>query len=113
MNNILPARGGEVVRAVALSRDTGIPTSSILGSIVAERMTDMAGLLLIILMASRRLKSDRFFTDDYRAEIYTREGIDWVESNTMISVLTRHYPELAPAMYGIESAFNPWHEIGG
>jgi len=55
MNNILPARGGEVVRAVALARDTGIPTSSILGSIVAERMTDMTGLVMIILMASRLL----------------------------------------------------------
>ena len=27
---------------------------------------------IFVLMASRRLKSDRFFTDDYRAEMYTR-----------------------------------------
>ena len=29
---------------------------------------------IFILMASRRLESDRFFTRDYRPEVYTREG---------------------------------------
>ncbi|HZB85930.1 MAG TPA: peroxidase family protein [Gaiellaceae bacterium] len=31
---------------------------------------------VFILMASRRLKSDRFFTHDYTPEVYTREGLD-------------------------------------
>lgn len=31
---------------------------------------------VFVLMASRRLKSDRFFTDDYRAEIYTEFGLE-------------------------------------
>ena len=34
---------------------------------------------IFLLMASRRLKSDRFLSKDYRAEVYTKEGIDWVE----------------------------------
>ena len=38
---------------------------------------------IFILMASRRLESDRFFTRDYRPEVYTREGIDWVEGTSM------------------------------
>ena len=38
---------------------------------------------VFILMASRRLKSDRFFTRDYRPEVYTKEGFDWVEGNSM------------------------------
>jgi hypothetical protein len=63
---------------------------------------------VFVLMASRRLKSDRFFSKDYRPEVYTRQGIDWVESNTMSSVLTRHFPALAPALQGLDSAFNPW-----
>ena len=29
---------------------------------------------IFILMASRRLESDRFFTRDYRPEVYTQEG---------------------------------------
>ena len=52
-------------------------------------------------MASRRLKSDRFFTNDYTPEVYTPEGIDWVESNTMVDVLLRHHPELGPALEGV------------
>lgn len=63
---------------------------------------------VFILMASRRLKSDRFLSKDYRPEVYTKHGIDWVENTTMIDVLTRHFPSLAPAMKGIESAFHPW-----
>ncbi len=34
---------------------------------------------IFILMASRRLKSDRFFTNDYTPEVYTAEGLEWVE----------------------------------
>ena len=30
---------------------------------------------VFILMASRRLKSDRFFTRDYRPEVYSRAGL--------------------------------------
>lgn len=41
---------------------------------------------VFILMASRRLKSDRFFTQDYRAEVYTPEGLDWIDRNTMLTV---------------------------
>jgi hypothetical protein len=63
---------------------------------------------VFILMASRRLKSDRFLSKDYREEIYTKQGIRWVERNSMIDVLTRHFPAVAPALKGIESAFHPW-----
>ena len=66
---------------------------------------------IFILMASRRLKSDRFFTNDYTPEVYSPEGIDWVERNTMIDVLLRHHPELAPALEGVENAFAPWRKL--
>ena len=56
---------------------------------------------IFILMASRRLKSDRFFTNDYSPDVYTPEGLAWVESNTMVDVLLRHHPELAPALDGV------------
>jgi len=64
---------------------------------------------IFLLMASRRLKSDRFLSKDYRPEVYTKEGIDWVEENSMITVLKRHFPELAPALKDKESAFHPWN----
>lgn len=66
---------------------------------------------VFVLMASRRLKSDRFFTTHYRPEVYTPLGIDWVEQNSMISVLTRHFPGLAPALAGVPHAFAPWNRV--
>jgi hypothetical protein len=68
---------------------------------------------VFILMASRRLKSDRFFTKDYRAEIYTPFGLDWINRNTMLTVLRRHYPELEPAFFGVLNAFAPWRRLPG
>ena len=37
---------------------------------------------IFILMASRRLKSDRFFTQDYQPEVYTQVGLDWIADNS-------------------------------
>jgi Animal haem peroxidase len=67
---------------------------------------------VFILMASRRLKSDRFFTSDYNAETYTQAGLDWIERTSMSDVLLRHYPALAPALEGVENAFAPWKRVG-
>jgi hypothetical protein len=63
---------------------------------------------IFLLMASRRLKSDRFLSKDYRPEIYTKQGIDWVEENSMVDVISRHFPSVAFAMKGIDNAFKPW-----
>jgi hypothetical protein len=67
---------------------------------------------IFTLMASRRLKSDRFFTVDYRPEIYTAEGLEWIDRNSMATVLVRHHPELAPALEGVGNAFAPWRLVG-
>ena len=67
---------------------------------------------LFILMASRRLESDRFFTRDYRPEVYTQEGLDWVDANSMRTVLLRHFPELEPALAGVANPFAPWQRAG-
>src|SRR3954452_996449 len=66
---------------------------------------------VFILMASRRLKSDRFFTTDFRPEVYTQTGIDWVNNTKMKDVILRHHPELAPALEGLPNAFLPWHHV--
>jgi hypothetical protein len=65
---------------------------------------------IFILMASRRLKSDRFFTNDYTPEVYTPEGLEWVESNLFGDVVRRHHPELADAI-NPANAFAPWKAI--
>ena len=63
---------------------------------------------IFILNASRRLMTDRFFTTDYTDEVYTAAGIDWVEDNTMVDVIRRHFPTLATSLVGMDNAFKPW-----
>jgi hypothetical protein len=63
---------------------------------------------VFILMASRRLKSDRFFTRDYTPAVYTQAGLDWIENNNMTTVLQRHFPELTPVLQQTSNAFAPW-----
>ncbi|HSK98754.1 MAG TPA: peroxidase family protein [Rubrobacteraceae bacterium] len=67
---------------------------------------------IFILMASRRLNSDRFFTTDYNARVYTQAGLDWVNYNTMSSVLVRHFPDLRPLLREVKNAFAPWPRAG-
>jgi len=63
---------------------------------------------IFILMASRRLNSDRFFTADYNARVYTQQGLDWIDDNDLMTVLVRHYPALRPALRGVKNGFAPW-----
>lgn len=63
---------------------------------------------VFILMASRRIKSDRYFTDDFTPAVYTQAGIDWVNNNNMTTVLLRHFPELTPILQRTANAFAPW-----
>jgi hypothetical protein len=63
---------------------------------------------IFILMASRRLNSDRFFTDYYTPEVYSRAGMAWIDDNSMTTVLLRHHPQL-----GLTNAFKPWHPAQG
>jgi hypothetical protein len=66
---------------------------------------------VFILMASRRLESDRFLTDCFRPDVYTPAGFAWVKDNTMRTVLLRHFPELEPALRGVENPFAPWMPV--
>ncbi|MFG2265765.1 peroxidase family protein [Streptomyces sp. NPDC048720] len=67
---------------------------------------------IFILMASRRLNSDRFFTTYYTPEVYSKAGLAWIDDNSMVTVLLRHHPELRTALSGLTNAFTPWHEAG-
>jgi hypothetical protein len=67
---------------------------------------------VFILMASRRIKSDRFLTREYGPKLYTREGIDWIDETSMKTVLLRHFPQLEPALRGVSNAFAPWTPVG-
>jgi hypothetical protein len=63
---------------------------------------------IFVLMASRRLNSDRFFTVDYTPKVYTPEGMEWLDNTTMLTVLLRHYPALGASAGKVANAFAPW-----
>jgi len=66
---------------------------------------------IFILMASRRLKSDRFIAGQWNAETYTKEGLNYVQNTGMKDVLLRHFPELKPALNKTENIFAPWAKL--
>ncbi len=68
---------------------------------------------IFVLMASRRFNSDRFFTDYYTPEVYSRAGLQWIDDNNMATVLQRHYPHLRSVMGGVRNAFEPWLRATG
>lgn len=108
-------------------RDTALKMSEIYGGDI-EKVDAMVGMFgeklpekfgfsdtafrIFVLMATRRLKSDRFFTVDFTPRVYTPEGIAWIADNDMCSVLIRHYPELEPVLRGHSNAFAPWPRLG-
>jgi hypothetical protein len=63
---------------------------------------------VFLLMASRRLQSDRFLTVDFRPEVYTPLGMDWVERGSMAAVVRRHCPQLAGVVGTGKAAFAPF-----
>ena len=64
---------------------------------------------VFLLMAARRLRSDRFFTTDYTPEVYTPEGMRWIADATMQGLLRRHFPALGPALDKVRgNVFAPW-----
>jgi hypothetical protein len=66
---------------------------------------------IFIVSASRRLQADRFFTDSYNEDVYTPEGLRWVDRTDFKTVILRHYPELTDTgLANIKNAFEPWDE---
>ncbi|KAL8900331.1 MAG: hypothetical protein Q9207_005746 [Kuettlingeria erythrocarpa] len=63
---------------------------------------------VFILMASRRLKSDRFIAGQWNEQTYTAEGLKWVQNTGMKDVLGRHFPELKEVLKRSQNVFAPW-----
>jgi Animal haem peroxidase len=63
---------------------------------------------LFVVMATRRIKSDRFYTNDFNDKTYTPEGMRWIRDNGFATVLTRHHPELQHKVDRVRNAFFMW-----
>lgn len=66
---------------------------------------------IFILMASRRLKSDRFIAGQWNEETYSKEGFRWVQHTGMKDVLVRHFPELEGVLAKSRNVFAPWDKL--
>jgi hypothetical protein len=66
---------------------------------------------VFLLMATRRLRSDRFFTIDYRPEIYTQTGLEWIDRASLAGMLRNHYPELRDVLLTVRNPFEPWPAV--
>ncbi len=65
-------------------------------------------LRVFLLMASRRLQSDRFFTTDYNEHTYTKTGLEWIEKTSLVTVATRNITALRPLLKDQKNGFAPW-----
>eukprot|EP00245_Coleochaete_scutata_P015082 TRINITY_DN65_c0_g2_i1.p1 TRINITY_DN65_c0_g2~~TRINITY_DN65_c0_g2_i1.p1 ORF type:complete len:674 (-),score=173.77 TRINITY_DN65_c0_g2_i1:686-2707(-) len=64
---------------------------------------------VFVLSASRRLDADRFYSSDYNAEVYSQEGMDWIEETEGLKdILKRHFPDVVNKYLQTDSAFNKW-----
>ncbi|XP_057983279.1 alpha-dioxygenase PIOX-like [Malania oleifera] len=64
---------------------------------------------IFLIMATRRLEADRFFTSNYNEETYTKKGFEWVNTTESLKdVLNRHYPDMTEKWMNSNSAFSVW-----
>lgn len=108
--------GGNEENAKALEEvygPEGIEKVDLLVGMLAEKKIkgfaiSETAFLIFLLMASRRLEADRFFTTDFNEKTYTKTGLAWVNSvDGMRDVLRRHFPEVEKAIPEGYSAFKP------
>lgn len=91
----------------------GIENVDLLVGLLAERKIpgfaiSETAFLIFLVMASRRLEADRFFTSDFNEGTYTSAGFRWVnETSGMRDVLRRHFPEVDRNIKEGDSAFKP------
>ncbi|CAL9137341.1 unnamed protein product [Musa textilis] len=65
--------------------------------------------VIFILMASRRLEADRFFTSYFNEKTYTKRGFKWVNTTESLrDVLLRHHPHTVSKWMNSTSAFSVW-----
>lgn len=67
---------------------------------------------VFLLMASRRLETDRFLTEHFKEEVYGKVGFQWVkETSGLKDVLMRHMRDVAKELPPGASAFTPYADM--
>jgi uncharacterized protein (TIRG00374 family) len=114
INNLLPLRMGEFARAYWAGHKSSISKSSVLATIVAERLADlscMAVVALILLSMTGLLKSNSFWTPSkgillILTVIILGAGLKWVLSKyTLRTLLTKLQNKVPHRLYSILENF--------
>ncbi|KAL5545033.1 hypothetical protein UlMin_008817 [Ulmus minor] len=67
---------------------------------------------IFVLIASRRLEADRFFTTNFNSKTYTEKGLEWVnKTETLKDVIDRHFPDITKKWMRCSSAFSVWDSM--
>ncbi|KAM3703123.1 hypothetical protein ACJW30_04G072800 [Castanea mollissima] len=67
---------------------------------------------IFLLIASRRLEADRFFTTNFNSKTYTKKGLEWVnKTETLKDMIDRRFPEMTRKWMTCSSAFSVWDSM--
>ncbi|CAL5368252.1 unnamed protein product [Camellia sinensis] len=65
--------------------------------------------IIFVIMVSRRLEPDRFFTSNFNEETYTKKGMEWVKkTESLKDAIDRHYSDMTNKWMNSTSAFTVW-----
>lgn len=104
----------EIVNGLQQVYGNDVETLDLLVGLMAEKKIkgyaiSETAFFIFLLMASRRLEADRFFTSDFNKAVYTEKGLEWVnKTEGLKDVLNRHCPELVEKWMNSASAFSVW-----
>ncbi|CAA3021965.1 alpha-dioxygenase 1 [Olea europaea subsp. europaea] len=104
----------EAVRALREVYGDDVEELDLLVGLMAEKKIkgfaiSETAFTIFLIMASRRLEADRFFTSDFNEKAYTKKGLEWVNTTESLKhVLDRHYPEMTKKWMNSGSAFSVW-----
>ena len=99
-NNIMPARAGEVLRAVVLKRDEGVPVSASLATIIVERVFDGVVMLMFVFLnlpELANLTQSSGFVGDIRTLAFVGTGV--FLGVLAIFLLAAMFPRTSLAMF--------------
>ncbi|EEF44944.1 oxidoreductase, putative [Ricinus communis] len=86
----------------------------LVGLMAEKKITGFAisetAFVIFLLMATRRLETDRFFTSNFNEDTYRKKGLKWVNTTESLKdVIDRHYPEMTKKWMNSTSAFSVWN----
>ncbi|KAK9115390.1 hypothetical protein Syun_022187 [Stephania yunnanensis] len=107
----------EVVEAMREVYGNDIEKLDLLVGLHAEKMIkgfaiSETAFFIFLLIASRRLEADRFFTTNFDPKTYTEKGLEWVnKTESLKDVINRHYPGMTKKWMRCSSAFSVWNSM--